>query len=99
MNVNDAATIAYLFNNLLVLAMFIGFMFSLILHILFKIALKKFNRPASVKSLNDVRLYRANNGFYVEKHLLEKLNADFSIICKKRKIAFHKRIIENLEKP
>ncbi|MGA4854246.1 hypothetical protein ACPC5U_13355 [Acinetobacter haemolyticus] len=80
----------------LAMASITGFMLSSIIYTIYRKMLVRFNRPRTIKT-PDCLLYRADNGFYVKKELLEKLNAEYLYRNKKCAISILKRRIQLLE--
>lgn len=93
---NDLDMIMQLLSYAVLLATITGFFLSAILQSLFNTVVRKFNRPAVIKTSSG-RLYRSISGVYVEKHLLQQTNIQFIHSNKKRSISNMKKRIEILE--
>lgn len=78
------------------IATLLGLFLSSLIYMIYKRAVKAFNIPRIIKTPYG-KLYRADNGFYVEKHLLEKLNAEYGVKNRNRHISILKRRIQFLE--
>jgi|GEM_PF-6603345 len=80
----------------LLIATLLGLLLSSLIYMLYKRAVRAFNIPSFIRTPYG-KLYRADNGFYVEKNLLEKLNAEYGVKNRTRHISILKRRIEYLE--
>lgn len=80
----------------LLVALLLGLFLGSFIYTLYKRAVRAFNQPRIIKTPYS-KLYRADNGFYVEKHLLQKINAEYGIKNRSRMISILKRRIEFLE--
>ncbi|QHI29167.1 hypothetical protein AhaeINNSZ174_06675 [Acinetobacter haemolyticus] len=96
MNNHELEMLITIFWWQLAIATITGFIISSIAYAIYRKMLVRFNRPRTIKTPYGV-LYRADNGFYVQKELLEKLNADYLYKNKQRAISILKRRIQLLE--
>lgn len=96
MTKDELDLIISVFWNFVLLAVFLGLFLSSFLYSIYKVSIRFFNIPKFIKTEKGI-LYRADNGFYVEKKLLESLNADYLFRNKQRSLEYHKRQVARLE--